>query len=289
MKTLLFPTDFSAHAMHAVEYGYRLARQIKAKVILCNAVIAPAEVPQAGMVVWPVEDSEFLLKGSTDELKQLKEHLEHDNIKGDFVPSVTCVNELGTVVDVVNNVIAKEKVDLVIMGTHGSNGLSTFLLGNHSKDMIDAITKPLMLIPPTAPNKPIKKIAFATDFKHPEEDLQYIYQLIPLAKLLNAEILLTHVYTKEEEHSPEFKQWIKLFLVEISNQANYPHIYHRFLKNEQAESGLEWLCEHGQVDMLSMIHRPHGFFHNLIKGSHTKKIAEHISIPLLVFPAKAKS
>jgi hypothetical protein len=48
MKTLLIPTDFSANSKHAASYGYNLAKLIKANVGLCNSVIVPAEIPQAG-------------------------------------------------------------------------------------------------------------------------------------------------------------------------------------------------------------------------------------------------
>jgi hypothetical protein len=55
MKTILFPTDFSENAKHAIRYGYYLSRQIKADIVLCNAVIIPAEATAGrpgGMAGW---------------------------------------------------------------------------------------------------------------------------------------------------------------------------------------------------------------------------------------------
>ena len=283
MKTLLISTDFSDIATHAAEYGYNLAKQIKADVILCNAVIVPAEMPQAGVVVWPMEEYNVLMEDSDKELKKLKNHLEKTESQSSFRPLIKVINETGTLADVVNVIIADHDVDLLIMGTHGNSGLSHFILGDHSRKMIDGTIKPLLLIPPAAKNTPIKKIAFATDFKHPEEDLKAIYNLIPFARLLHAEILLTHVYN-EKQQAPEFQEWLKQFLVDISNKANYPHIYYRMIKNSNTESGLDWLCEHGQVDMLAMVHRQHNFFDTLLKGSHTKKMADQVPVPLMVIP-----
>jgi len=151
--------------------------------------------------------------------------------------------------------------------------------------MIDSLTVPLLLVPATASNVPIKKIAFATDFKHPEKDLESFNDLIPMAKLLDADVLLTHVYD-EKNQSPEFHKWVKQFLGELSNKANYPNIYYRLVKNSQTENGLNWLCEHGWIDLLAMVHRKHNFFGNLLNGSHTQKMADHITIPLLVFPER---
>ncbi|WP_162842570.1 universal stress protein [Mucilaginibacter pineti] len=284
MKTLLVATDFSANARHAAEYGYSLAKQIKANIVLCNAVIVPAEVPQSGMVAWPMYESDELLTDSSNELEKLKKHLEKTDHGHDFKPAISFKNGPGTVTDVVQSYVSNSKVDLVVMGTHGSSGLSQFLLGNHSSNMINNTTKPLMLISPETQVLPVKKIAFATDFTHPESDLECLYHLIPLAKLLGAEILLTHIYN-EQTQSPALEKAIKHFMTEVSNKANYPHIYYRSIKNSHMETGLGWLCEHGQVDMLVMVHRPHSFFYKLLKSSHCEKMAGHIAVPLLVFPA----
>jgi nucleotide-binding universal stress UspA family protein len=283
MKTLLLPTDFSAGAKVAVEYGYNLAKQVKANVILCNAVTIPAETPQAGLVVWPMEEHNILMDGSSDELKQLKAELEgaDETVK----PSITCISEPGTVSDVINNIIAKNKIDLVIMGTHGRNGLSGFILGNHASGIIDTVNKPLLLVPASAEKTPIKKIAFALDFKHPDRDVESLFELLPLIKSLNAKILLAHI-CDEKDHSPELAPWLTQFLTEISNKANYPHFYYRLINNKGVEEGLDWLCEHGDIDLLAMVHRPHGFFDKLLNNSHTQKMAAHVHIPLLVLPAK---
>ena len=285
MKTLLVATDFSVNAKHAAEYGYNLAKQIKANIVLCNAVIVPAEMPQSGTIVWPMDDFELLLQDSTTGLENLKSTLKTASHLEEFKPEITLKNESGIVTDVIESYVESHPVDLVVMGTHGE-GMSSFLLGNHSKKMIETTTKPLMLISPETQFAPLQKIAFATDFTDPKNDLESLFHLIPLAKTLGAEILLTHIY--DGEVIPEaLKKTIADFMTEVSNKANYPHIYYRSVRNSRIEAGLSWLCEHGQVDMLVMVHRPHGFIHRLLKSSHSEKMAGRLDIPLLVFPSRA--
>jgi nucleotide-binding universal stress UspA family protein len=285
MKTILFPTDFSENAKHAIRYGYYLSRQIKADIILCNAVIIPAEAPQAGLVAWPMEESDTLLKDSTAELVKLKSFIEKSRNKSGFQPAISYLNQSGILTDVVNQIIANEKIDLVIIGTHGSSGLTTLLLGNHSRSMIDGVNSPLLLIPPAAKLSPVKKIAFATDFKNPEEDIKSIAALADLAKPLNAEILLTHIYENADK-SPEFEQWIKQFVLELPAKIDFSKIKYTMYKSNGAQSGLEWLCDNGDIDILAMMHRSHTFIDSLFRGSQTQKIAGQIPIPLLVFPEK---
>jgi nucleotide-binding universal stress UspA family protein len=286
MKKFLFPTDFSANARHALDYGYSLAKQVKANMMICNAIIEPAEVTQAGLVSWPLEESELLEKDSYHELNLLKKRLEDKEETISFNPSITCRNESGTVMNMINSLTDREHTDMVIVGTHGSSGLSTLLLGNHSRQIIDEINKPLLLVPPAAEIKPVKKIAFATDFADPAKDMRCIHTLIKLAKPLNAEILLTHIY-KEEYRGVTFQRVIDRFMVKVADNANYPNIYYREVKAQPPVSGLDWLCEHGNIDIMAMVHRSHNFIDSLFRGSQTQKMASHIPIPLLVFPTNA--
>jgi len=283
MKTILIPTDFSANATHAAEYGYYLARQLKANVILCNAFVIPVEMPQANLVAWPMYEYDAIIESCENDIKKLKEHLEKNNTES-FVPPLKCINEPGALQDVVTELVNREKADLIVMGAHGASGLSGFILGNHSRRMIDYTTRPLLIVPDDVKPLPVKKIAFASDFKNVADDLGHIYNLISIAKQLNAEILLTYVFD-EKQHSKGFEKYLDEMLVELSNKANYPKIYYRLIKSRSVETGLDWLCDHGQVDMLAMVHRPHNFLDKILKGSHTQKMANRISLPLLVFPA----
>jgi len=282
MKTILCSTDFSAGANHAVQYGYNLAKHINANVVLCNAFIVPSEVPQAGMVVWPADDYDKILKDDEKELNDLKKRLEHSNTEG-FKPAIELVNEIGSAIEVIVNTLAEKKADMLVTGTH-HQGVDFLLLGNHTKHLIDNVNAPLLLVPPHVHIKTPQKIAFATDFKFPERDLELIYSLIPMAKMLKAEIYITHVYN-EKNHKDNFKVWISQFLAELSAKADYPFIFSKVIKSAHSVTGFEKLCAEGEMDMLVMVHRPHGFFENLFKGSHTQKMAERICIPLLVFPS----
>ncbi|MDO3627303.1 universal stress protein [Mucilaginibacter sp. BT774] len=285
MKKILIATDFSANAAHAAEYGYAIASQVKADVVLCNAFIVPAEMPQGGTIVWPQFEYDELVGSSNTELKQLKEQLEHNRSDSSFKPDITSISEVGAVKDVITEITAKTDIELTVMGTHGAGKLDTFLVGNHSRHMINNTKGPLLLVPASAAIKPVKKVAFATDLEHPERDLKAIYELIPLLKRLNAELLLTHIYNGDDP-TYKFKQHIQKLLVELSNKANYSNIFYRIVNSNKAERGLDWLCDHGHVDILAMVHRKHDLLDNILIGSHTQKMAGHIHIPLLVIPEK---
>ena len=283
MQTILIPTDFSDTAKHAAEYGYHIAAQIHANVVLCNAIIIAAEIPQTGMSVWPIEEYDEQIKESQKELNLLKAGLAGNEVTDSKKPLIICKNEAGILTTVVNGIIASQPIGLVVIGTHRTGGIGQFLLGNHTRNMIDGIAKPLLIIPGSATIATPKKIAFATDFKNPEDDLDTLFWLVSLAKPLKAEILITHICS-EKAHTAELQHLIDEFMVNISNKANYPNIFYRKVTHDQISEGLDWLCEYGEIDMLAMVHRSRNFFENIFKGSHTQKMASRISIPLLVLP-----
>lgn len=285
MKNVLIATDFSGNARHAALYGYKLAQQLRANVTLCNAFLVPSEIPEAGMVTWPMYEYDEIAESNSAMLNKLKAELEQSIHSEVFKPSVYCRSEIGPVMSVISDVVADENIGLTVMGTHGNSVLSEFVLGNHARRMINDTTVPLLLVPGRAKAGSIKKIAFAIDFTQPGKDLESIYELIGLIRPLNAELLITHIQD-EKETNAELQTKIDAFMTEISNKADYPSVYYRVVKSFKIENGLEWVYEHGHVDILAMVHRKHNFIERLIPGSFTQKIAREITIPLLVIPEK---
>jgi nucleotide-binding universal stress UspA family protein len=222
-------------------------------------------------------------KDISDELKKIKVFLLESNGKFRFRPEISSVNSPGLVTDVVTALAEKERAELTVMATHGNSGLNTLLLGNHCHKMIDATKGLLMLVPFTAPVVPIKKIAFATDLKDPEKDLEIIYELIKVVRPLDAQLLITHI-TNGRWPETNLRKSFGQLLVDVSNKADYPNIFYRIVHHDKPEKGLEWLSDYGQVDVLAMVHRERGFLNELLHASHTKKMAGLINIPLLVIP-----
>ncbi len=283
MKTILLATDFSESSRDAARYGFDMACCIGARVILVNAMIIAAEIPQTGMVSWPEGEFDALLQDYETEIQKFKSELAARISPDAYLPEILCINEAGKLTEVVKIANEMYQADLVVIGTHQGGLLSRLLIGNHAEQLMDTATSPLLIIKPGTIFKPLKKIAFATEFKNPEQDLKIIYRLVSFAKLLNAEILLAHVSDKYE-NSVALQQKIADYLLELSNKADYPHIYYRLISNAKPEAGLTWLCKHGMVDMLAMAHHSRNIFAEYFGSSHTKTMNKLSDMPLLVFP-----
>ncbi|TKC60176.1 universal stress protein [Pedobacter hiemivivus] len=142
MKPLLLLTDFSENGNHAVEYGYRLAKDLETNVTLCNAV----DFAETANMLWPAEAYDALISDSGKELKKLMKHLEETDHNAGFHPQISYQCKLGRLVDVVESARQKEDFYMIVIGAH-RKGFARFLLENHSKSMMDTLTCPLLIVP----------------------------------------------------------------------------------------------------------------------------------------------
>jgi len=287
MKKILVPTDFSLPAENAAVYALNLAKSISANILLFNAIRIPANAPLAAQVNRPLVDYNTLKEEVTRELHELSQKLKMDDTGASLpvYPAIQYKSQAGSVTTVVSHIFEQEKAFLVVMGLSGEGAVSRFFLGSNSRDLIDKANFPVLLVPSNSKFNGIRKIAFATDLS--EKDIEVIHCLAGFAAYFNAEILLAHVSENKAEDAAHQRK-LTAFLSDVTCKINYPHIYYRHINQGDVDQGLDWLAEHGLIDILVMVHRHNNLIGDLFHRSHTQKVARHIDIPLLVYPGQGK-
>jgi len=282
MKQILVPIDYSPCADNAVHYAIQIAKKIKASVHLCHSFIAPELIPMAAPVVWPIEAYDHLKADADEALKIYKEKIIREKeLNKSYLPTLTYSSEMGSVREMVATIVTAQKIDLVVMGTSGAGHIERFFLGSNSRIVVEQCNVPVLLVPKEASYTVINKIAIATDLS--ESDLNAIQTVARLFCLFNPEILLTHISGELADFQDQTTK-ANRFLNRVSCNINYAKIYYRHLTETDVDKGLKWIIEHGQIDILTMIHRHPGFFTRLLSGSHTHKMAKMATLPLLVLP-----
>ncbi|MCJ8208336.1 universal stress protein [Mucilaginibacter sp. RS28] len=285
MKTFLVPTDFSPEADNAARFAVYLAKDLKADVQLCHALSLPEESPVSAQVVWPLEDYNYLKKDADQNLLALsKQFAEEEASVSDHDshhPLITTISQVGTVTDVVRNLVCYPGVSLVVMGMSGAGRLKRFFLGSSSRDVIEKGGFPTLLIPSHTVFHGFKKVAFATDLG--ADDVLAIAQLAAVIKPFNADLMVIHIKPEGVEQ-PEDAARANAFMSEVTQTVNYPAIGYRSLRAVNIDAALNSLCESDELDLLAVVHRKHSIYTWLTSGSHTQKLARHTQIPLLVYP-----
>jgi nucleotide-binding universal stress UspA family protein len=285
MKPILIPTDFSDSAENAAWYALHVARYMKTNIELCHAFLVPAEYSMAGQPAFPAYDYSTLKAETSAQLVDLARKLDEKNhaaaSKYSFHPGIKCISEAGVVPEIVGKLVEENPKQLVVLGMSGIGATAKFILGSSSRNLIEKGGFPLLLIPTGFVFNEIRKIAFATDLR--AEDIEVLHSLAGFARYFDAEIIVAHVSDEKRQSNEHLKKEDE-FLNDITSKVNYNKIFFRRINNSKVSEGLDWLSAHGHIDMLVMIHRPLGFLDRLFRGSYTKNQADHIHIPLLVFP-----
>ncbi len=288
MKKILVPVDFSATAENAADYATDLAHGIGARVELLNVFQVPEFSPAAASLVWPLEEYNLIEDDAKKALEKLVERVEekyktaHHELG--FKAEVFGRSVGGEVEQEVSKYFTECKMNLVVAGLNRADKLTKTLMGSVARKIIEE-EMPVLLIPAGYRFKKPKKIAFATDFSH--SDIPVLCALAEFAKPFSADILIMHTENSRSD-SADSRQKTEDFLNRVADRVNYRHIYHRHVNSEGIKEGLNWIVKNGQIDILAMVHRKHGFFYRLLNGSHTLNMSDHIQIPLLALPPEHK-
>lgn len=143
-KKIVVPLDGSGWSQRAVPHAVDLARANGSELILLHVFRAPgteytdqlALAGQEGQIQQLREAMKQYLIGVRTELRDEDLTVRCQVIEGYSIAGLIC--------DYIND----EKVDLVVMSTHGRGGLARFLFGSVTRDVMEGARVPVMLIRP---------------------------------------------------------------------------------------------------------------------------------------------
>lgn len=283
MKTILTLTDFSKRAGSAAEYAAYMASKNKATLILCHAIELASELADAVELNWPIADHLVEKREETiSKLQDLKSRLLnlsplHSN---DFKPDIECIADFGSLNEVAGNIINTNLVDLVVIGSHKSNGLARFFFGSHTHTVLDKITCPVLLVPENLSYRGINCIAYATDLSF--DNSKVINYLISMAKAFNASVSVNHI-SPFEFPVTEAEQAMRLSLKKHLSSFDPPVFYHN-IKGYNIKTSLLEIAGSGRADILALVHKRYDLFERLFHASISKQLADSTTVPLLVLP-----
>ena len=276
MKTILVPTDFSATAKNAARFAIELAKQIQAqKIILYNtyqsgfSVVADPMIPALGAL-----DLEAIKEGSSEAL---------DNFKAELIDyaneSITLetVSEFALLTDGIIELAKTQKVDLIVMGITGGGALQENLFGSNTINVAKHINIPVLIIPQNATFTKFDKVLFACDFDKVVESTP-VKPIRQLLDLTNAKLFVLHVDNSSKERLPDIK--FESLMLDTLFAGNHPE-YHFADKGDFTERINEFVVEK-EIDLIITIPKKHGLFDNIFNRSHTKMLAFHSHVPLMV-------
>ena len=130
---ILVPVDFSPYSMAALETACDLATRFQARLDVLT-VVEPLP-PSADMML--LNTFETVTQQSRDELANL--------VIPNASLNVRKVVRIGYPAQVITDYAALEKIDLIVVGTHGRTGLSHLLMGSVAERVVRTAPCPVLV------------------------------------------------------------------------------------------------------------------------------------------------
>jgi nucleotide-binding universal stress UspA family protein len=287
MKTILALTDFSPNSESAAAMALSFARKLNAEVLLYNAfyVYVGTEVPMEGGIFPYYNDISSLETESASHLKALEKKLLDSMLPGTQPTVIRTINAPGTLTENIQNILKEHSIEIIVMGNKTSTSFfDRFFIGSDTDAVISSTYCPVIMMPEKGQIKPVKKIAFASDFAGTE--LTAITYLTQFAKELDAEIVCVHAFEKPDKQLEEsgYK-----FYQKLQSELNFSNLSYKALHANKAGNGLEQFANHEEIDLLALTKRNHSIFQTLFKKSVLKEVISSHHVPLMIFPEAFRS
>src|ERR1700748_926262 len=174
MKKILVATDFSACATNAMEYAMELAKVVGAEVCALHAIGSFEGVFNNTYNALYIEEYHNSKRQALANWAQtFTARAPYANV----LVSTTC--EVGSVSGVITKYIETNPVELLVMGTMGSTGI-TGLFGSNASTMVEKTKTPTLIVPLESKFSTNPVITLATDFSSDlsPEDVNALNELI---------------------------------------------------------------------------------------------------------------
>ncbi len=271
MKTIIVPVDFSLQSEYALKLAANLAKANEGELIVLHMLELNYAMISSAESFHP-EQTVFLIKAAE---KRLGEFLDKPYLKD--VP-VTPVIKHYKVFSEVNGVAEKHDADLIVMGSHGSDGLQELFFGSNAEKVVRNSEIPVLVVKKDRPDFQVETFVFACDFR--EESLPAFQRAQEIAGDFGASFRPVYINTPGDNFlcTREVNEQIAKFLNKAKAGVEVD-IYNDY----SVERGVLAYSEDLGADLIGIpTHGRKGLSH-FFMGSIGEDIANHSSIPVITF------
>lgn len=273
MFTIIVPTDFSDTARNAVDFALKMANDMhNVRVVLYNAYSKSAVgIDGTPLSIDPDTNRQITLMAL-------------QNLRNEFPVrsglTVDILAEVGDLTPTLAQMAAEKKADLAIMGINGASRIEQVLIGSSTLSVVNKASIPVLIVPPDAVYKKIRKVLFCSDLKEVEKTTP-LDHLKTVLDMFGSKLVIGHVSTN---HYNDTLHQQKVEIAKLNDLLSAYEPEFAVLPMGDFTESTSQLATDKHVDLLITVPRKHSFFENLISPSHTKKLAYHSHLPVLAIP-----
>jgi nucleotide-binding universal stress UspA family protein len=291
-QNILVPLDGSQFAEGSLPTAERLAREFQANLTLVSAVHSRS--PRDGLTV-----GSSLRKRDTYDGKRPQKYLEYlsEDLRQRGIQASYAVLT-GPAAETINQFINQEGFDLVVFSNHGRNGFQRRMLGNVATQLVQTVSKPVLLIRHPQGASPsttgIQRLLVTLDGS------EFSERVLPYVKAVSrsdSEVLLLRVPQVPEAHLyGAVIEEIQQLRLEAEEQA---YVYLAKVVADLQEEGIEAsplvkgsrpaktivsVAKEKKVDMIMLATHGRGEIERLFLGSVADRVVHQAPCPVFLVP-----
>jgi nucleotide-binding universal stress UspA family protein len=198
VKRILYATDFSDASRMALPLISTIARKYGSQVFITNIF------PPIPYSMGPPEVLATMENKQRNEAQAKAQDLSNSAELAGLQAAV--IVQPGDAVEEIDRIVHDQKIDLVVLSTHGRTGWKHLLMGSVAEELFRKLTRPVLTIGPCftkvfSEKSRIKTILFPTDLSK-ESRIVFPY-LASLASENKSELILIHVLPEEAGTNPD--------------------------------------------------------------------------------------
>lgn len=272
MKTIIVPIDFSEQSEFALKAAASLSKKHGSEIIALHMLELNEAMISSSEGFHP-EQTVFLIKMAE---KRISEFLDKPYLKG--VKKVTPIIKHFKVFSEVNDVAEKHGADMIIMGSHGSDGLKEIFVGSNAEKVVRNSDIPVLVIKDDMEDFKAENFVFACAFK--DESLIAFKKAKDFADKLSAKLHLVYINTPGDNFLSTKDAYEKVNkYLQKAGAGKEVNIYNDY----SVEKGVLNFSESIHADVIGIpTHGRKGLSH-FFMGSIGEDITNHSKIPVITF------
>jgi nucleotide-binding universal stress UspA family protein len=274
MNRILVPFDFTEVADEALKFAIQLAERGHAdQVSLLNIVEHPSESALKFMGATQMDPMTNVY--ITKLIQLVKDKLEAKVAEQTSSVNLNYKIQIGNPYQSIASEVTQKEVDLVIMGTSGSEGIDELFVGSNAERVVRSAECPVITLKEAADANDIHDLVFASNFYQVKND--FVKRIKDLQELFDAELRIVKINTPANfttnrhdlKQMNEFvsKYDIHNYTIDIYNYTN-------------EEDGIIYYAEDIDADMIAIGTNQRTGFNHFLSGSIAEDVVNHSKRPV---------
>jgi nucleotide-binding universal stress UspA family protein len=251
-ENVLYATDFHGHSRAALPYALSIAYRYGSKVYVVHVIaLSPFSSPGPTSALRAIE---------AQAIREAKEAaMELSPILGQ-IPNEVLIRK-GDIWKEISDIVAEKQINLIVMGTHGREGVSKMIMGSVAERIFREAPCPVLTVGPRIHGEPdrfadLHSILVPTDFS--AESVAAVSYATSLVQMNQARLYLLYVAPADEVPERSLKEALRNL---IPSEIEFSFAPKVFVEVGDPSQKILDLAEELAVDLIVLGVKPPAIFH----------------------------